>query len=197
MKSANKAQLKPPQTGKKKSTSPLRKSKSPEKSRSELGEVKNSISGAANFESIATEPPNRNNLNDYGKYADHDTPLGLSNNGSFADNMVRKSELQSREAVQQDDLLNETSSANLLIELDQKNQALAVLQKQNTVLRLKNEINGDKDQALAAKNDLILRAEAALTQKEYIINQNNLQLEECKIEIDRRKKQVDYARTEL
>ena len=84
MKSSNKAQLKPPQTGKKKAASPIRKSKSPEKSRSELGEVKNSVSGAANYESITTEPPHNNNLNDYGKYPDGDM-LGLSNNGSFAD----------------------------------------------------------------------------------------------------------------
>ena len=163
-----------------------------------MGQVKNTISGAANYESnTTTSPPHQNKLIDYGKYANGLTPLELSNNGSFADNMVRHSELQSREAVAKDESLNETSSANLLLELDAKNQALSVLQKQNTVLRLKNEINSDKDQAIAAKNDLILRAEAALTQKEYIINQNNLQLEECKIEIDRRKKQVDYARSEL
>ena len=74
---------------------------------------------------------------------------------------------------------------------------MAVLQKQNTVLRLKNEINGDKDQALAAKNELIIRAEAALTEKEWIINQHLLALEESKIEIDRRKNQANQAREEL
>ena len=44
------------------------------------------------------------------------------------------------------------SSANIILayeqakkELDAKNQAIAILQKQNMVLRLKTEINADKD----------------------------------------------------
>ena len=55
-------------------------------------------------------------------------------------------------------------------ELEARNQAIAILQKQNMVLRLKTEINDDKDEAIRAKNDLIQRAEKALTEKEIIIN---------------------------
>ena len=69
------------------------------------------------------------------------------------------------------------SSANIILayeqakkELDAKNQAIAILQKQNMVLRLKTEINADKDQAIQLKNDLILKAEQTLTEKEIIIN---------------------------
>ena len=46
------------------------------------------------------------------------------------------------------------------------------------VLRLKTEINADKDHAIKAKNDLILKAEQTLTEKEIIINQNELSIEE-------------------
>ena len=38
------------------------------------------------------------------------------------------------------------------------------------MLRLKTEINSDKDKAIRAKNDLILRAEQALTEKERDLN---------------------------